>query len=85
MGLKKLAEKLANYNARLERGMTKEIKPDHVHTVLKKLRKQYAELETEWSSETKAEKKERLARKLGVAREQVTRAEWLLQQIEPTD
>lgn len=85
MGLKKLTEKLADYKERLERGKTEKIKSDHVRKVLAKLRKKSAELEAELSTETKAAKKERLARKLDVARDQVSRAEWLLREIERFD
>lgn len=82
MGLKKLAEKLSDYNARLERGKAKKIKPDHVQKVLEKLRKKSSELEAEIALEDKEEKKARLRRKLNVAREHMERAEWLLTQIE---
>ena len=82
MGLKKLAEKLSDYNARLERGKAKKIKPDHVQKVLEKLRKKSSELEAEIALEDKEEKKARLRRKLSVAREHMERAEWLLTQIE---
>lgn len=84
MGLKKLAEKLADYNERLERGKTEKIKPSHVEKVLDKLRKKVAELEAEIAAETRDDKTDRLARKLGTAREQVQRAEWLLQEIDQT-
>ena len=47
MGLKKLSEKLANYNDRLKSGKVSKIKPDHVEKVLRKLRKKSAELEAE--------------------------------------
>ncbi len=82
MGLKKLAEKLSDYKARLERGKAKKIKPDHVQKVLEKLRKKSSELEAEIALEDKEEKKARLRRKLSVAREHMERAEWLLTQIE---
>lgn len=85
MGLEKLTEKLADYKERLERGKTQKIRSHHVRKVLAKLRKKSAELEAELASETRAGKKERLARKLGVARDQVARAEWLLSEIERSD
>lgn len=85
MGLKKLAEKLADYNERLERGQTEQIKPDHVEKVLSKLRKKSADLESELSNATDPDKKSRLATKLDVAREQVARAEWLLGEIGQSD
>lgn len=82
MGLKKLAGKLSDYNTRLERGKAEKIEPDHVEKVLGKLRKKADQLEVEIASEEKADKKARLQRKLGIAREHVARAEWLLTQIE---
>ena len=82
MGLKKLAGKLSDYNTRLERGKAERIEPDHVKKVLEKLRKKADQLEAEIASEEKADKKARLQRKLGIAREHVARAEWLLTQIE---
>ncbi|MFY0690490.1 MAG: hypothetical protein JXR14_01055 [Paracoccaceae bacterium] len=85
MGLKKLSEKLADYNARLEAGKTEKIKTDHVEKVLAKLRKKSADLEEEVAEEKNADKKARLERKLGVAREQVARAEWLLNEIDRAD
>lgn len=81
MGLTKLAEKVADYNERLERGKVSEIKPSHVEKVLEKLRKKSADLEVEITSTTNADKKSRLKRKLGIAREHIERAEWLLKKI----
>jgi NAD-dependent SIR2 family protein deacetylase len=81
MGLKKLAAKVADYNERLESGLADEIKPDHVHKVLEKLQRKEKELQEEISSTNNADKKERLERKLGVAREQIARARWLLETI----
>lgn len=78
MGLKKLAAKVAEYNERLDAGKARKIKPDHVEKVLKKLRSKEAELKNEIAATPKPEKRERLMRKLGVAQEQITRAEWLL-------
>lgn len=82
MGLKKLAEKLSEYNTRLERGKAEKIKPDHVEKVLEKLQKKVSQLEADIACEENADKKTRLTRKLGVAREHVERAQWLLTQIE---
>lgn len=81
MGLKKLAEKLADYKERLDLGQTQEIKPNHVEKVLKKLRSKVTELEADISEEDDPDKKERLIRKLSVANEQVARAEWLFNEI----
>lgn len=82
MGLKKPAEKLSDYNARLDQGKAKKIKPDHVQKILEKLRKKSPQLEVEIAREEKEDKKARLRRKIGVTREHVERAKWLLQQIE---
>jgi len=81
MGLKNLAEKVDEYNDRLEQGKVEKIKPDHVKKVLKKLNKKASQLESEIASAKKEEKKVRLSRKLAVAREHVARAEWLLDNI----
>jgi hypothetical protein len=82
MGLKKLAEKLSDYNTRLELGKAEKIEPDHVRKVMEKLQKKSAQLQAEIAQEEKADKKARLERKLEVAREHVERAQWLLAQIE---
>ncbi len=81
MGLKKLAAKVVDYNERLEQGKAKKIKPNHVGKVLEKLRKKSLELEAEIASETRPDKKSRLERKLKIAQEHVSRAEWLLDEI----
>ena len=81
MGLKRLAEKVAEYNERLERGKASKIKASHVRNILEKLRKKSAELEAEIATTKNDDKKERLKRKLGIANEQIERAEWLLGEI----
>lgn len=81
MGLKKLAEKVADYNDRLERGKAEMIKPEHVAKVLEKLRKKTADLHADLASTKDADKKARLKNKLDIAREHVERAEWLLKEI----
>ncbi len=81
MGLKRLAEKVAEYNERLERGKASKIKASHVRNILDKLRKKSAELEAEIATTKNDDKKERLKRKLGIANEQIERAEWLLGEI----
>ncbi|MDC0343681.1 BREX-1 system adenine-specific DNA-methyltransferase PglX [bacterium] len=78
MGLKKLAEKVLEYNERFESGQASEIKPDHVEKVLRKLRAKSDELMTEIASARSSEKKARLERKLAIARTQIERGEWLL-------
>ncbi len=82
MGLKKLAEKLSDYNARLERGKVGKIQRSHVEKVMKKLQRKSSQLEADIASEENKDKKARLQRKLGIAREHLTRAEWLLTQLE---
>lgn len=81
MGLKKLATKVEDYNARLESGKASKIKPDHVKAVLRKLRSKSTELEAEIVEATSADKKARLEGKLGIARTHIERAEWLLREL----
>ena len=81
MGLKKLAEKVAEYKERLERGKANKIKPSHVRKILEKLRKKSAELEAEIATTKNPDKKARLEKKLGIASHQIERAEWLLAEI----
>lgn len=81
MGLKKLAEKVVEYNERLDGGKASEIKPSHVKKVLEKLRKKSAELEQEIAVAADSDKKARLVRKHGIACEHIQRAEWLLKEI----
>jgi len=81
MGLKKLADKVADYKDRLKRGKASKIKPDHVKKVLEKLRKKVGDLESDITSTKNVDKKARLKRKLGIAREHVERAEWLMKKI----
>ena len=84
MGLKKLAAKVEDYNARLESGTASKIKPQHVEKVLEKLRSKSTELEAEIANAISADKKARLEGKLGVARTQIERAEWLLKELTRT-
>jgi hypothetical protein len=81
MGLKKLAAKVEEYNARLECGKACKIKPSHVEAVLQKLRSKSAELEAEIAAATSPDKKARLEGKLGIARTHIARAEWLLKEV----
>ncbi|WP_170610265.1 hypothetical protein, partial [Ruegeria arenilitoris] len=64
MALKKLAEKMAEYNSRLEAGKAEKIKSSHVQRVLKKLRKKATDLEAEIHVEKNPDRKARLVRKL---------------------
>lgn len=81
MGLKKLSEKVVDYNERLESGTASKIEPGHVEKVLAKLRKKSDELEADIASTHSADKKARLEKKLGVARAHIERAEWLLAEL----
>ena len=81
MGLKKLAAKVADYNDRLESGKASKIKPDDVNKVLKKLRAKEASLDAKISEARDPDEKARLQQKLAIAREHVSRAEWLLSEI----
>lgn len=78
MGLKKLSAKLTDYKKRLDDGKAKPIKANHVEKVLRKLRHKEAELMERAADTKNPDKLERLTRKQAVAREQISRAEWLL-------
>lgn len=84
MGLKRLAEKIANYKERLEQGKASQIKPGHVEKMLEKLRKKHSELKAEIETTKNADKKIRLKKKLSIASQQIKRAECLLKEVEPT-
>lgn len=81
MGLKKLAAKVSEYNARLEDGKARKIKPDHVREIREKLTRKVADLEEEIARTESPDKKARLARKLDVAKEHLGRADWLLKEL----
>ncbi|MEZ5660321.1 MAG: hypothetical protein R3E83_17835 [Burkholderiaceae bacterium] len=81
MGLKKLAAKLAEYNERLERGAASKIEADHVRQVLEKLRRKEASLLADVTQAEDEFARTRLERKLGIARDQIARAQWLLGEI----
>ena len=82
MGLKKLAARIADYNERLAAGEASRIAPEHVLKVLAKLRRKEADLIETLGATASAEKRDRLTRKLVIAREHIARAEWLLTQID---
>ncbi len=82
MGLEKLAAKVVDYNARLERGEASKIKPDDVGKVLGKLKKKAVELEAEIAAAPAEDKKARLQKKLKVAQAHIERAEWLLENLD---
>lgn len=81
MGLKKLAGRIDDYNARLRDGKANRIEPDHVEKALGKLRNKAAELEAAYDVAATPEDRERFARKLEIARTHIARAEWLLNEL----
>lgn len=82
MGLGKSIEKLDAYYVRLNEGKAKKIKPSHVEKVAKKLQAKEVALLAELEDAETDEKRERLARKLDLVREQQSRAKWLAEQLE---
>ncbi|MBS9716484.1 hypothetical protein J4E70_05960 [Pseudohalocynthiibacter aestuariivivens] len=83
MGLEKYANKIDEYFARLEDGKAKKIKPSHVLKVISKLQKKEQGLVQEIEATEKDSKKDRLKRKVLIAREHIKRAELLLDKITP--
>ncbi|SEW12516.1 hypothetical protein SAMN05444851_1567 [Aliiroseovarius sediminilitoris] len=81
MGLENSVEKLDKYYARLEQGKAQKIKPSHVDKILSKLEAKARLLQAELDETTKSSKKERLATKLDMVREQQKRARWLKDKI----
>lgn len=81
MGIRKLAEKVADYQKRLESGRASKISASDVDKVLEKLRRRQAELEDELARTAKDGKKERLEHKIAIAREHIARAEWLQERL----
>ncbi len=81
MGLSTKIAKLDKYYERLESGKAQKIKPSHVEKVIKKLKAKEELLQTELKDADKSSKKDRLKRKIKTAREQIKRAEWLLDEI----
>ncbi len=84
MALKKSIEKLDTYFGRLASKKVEKIEPSHVEKVLAKLRAKEASLLDELNQAQKESKKERLKSKLKVAREQIGRGEWLMEEISKT-
>ena len=82
MGLKALAEKLVDYQHRLDHGKASKIKPSHVRKVLAKLQAKAVALEADIATAKTEEKKGRLRKKLTIAQDQIERAQWLLQEID---
>ncbi|WP_204115415.1 hypothetical protein [Shimia biformata] len=84
MGLKKNTEKLDRYYARLDRDEVDRIKPAHVEEVIRRLLHREEKLLSELDSATKPDKRDRLAAKLKVVREQIDRGNWLLDEVRDT-
>lgn len=81
MPLKKAIEKLKKYYTRLDAGEASKIKPNHVEKVIGKLIAKQESLLEELDATKKTSKKARLERKLATTREQIERANWLLEKI----
>lgn len=77
MGLESAVEKLDKYYGRLEQGKAQKIKPSHVDKILSKLEKKARLLQDEFDAASKPSKRDRLALKLDMVREQQARARWL--------
>lgn len=78
MGLRKLAQKVADYQKRLEAGKAHTIEVEHVEKVLDKLHRKEADLLAQIVTESDSKARAELERKLRVAREHIERAKWLL-------
>ena len=81
MALNKIAEKLDTYYKRLELGKAAKIQASHVEKVIAKLQAKQQQLEAELSETEKPSKKQRLEGKLATVHEQITRSQWLLNEI----
>ena len=81
MGLENTVEKLDKYFKRLEKGKARKIKPEHVTKVISKLEAKAQLLQSEIATAEKADKKQRLSRKLELVQEQLKRAAWLQDEI----
>lgn len=83
MGLEKISGKLDKYFKRLKDGKAKKIKASHVEKAIGKLKTKEILLRQELADTTKDSKKERIESKLKTVNDQIGRAEWLLDKIEP--
>ena len=81
MGLKEYSAKIDDYYDRLTQGKAKKIKPSHVEKVIAKLKAKKTQLRAEIAKATKPSKRERLERKVLIAKEHIKRAELLLENI----
>ena len=84
MNLKTSIEKLDKYYERLNKGKAEKIKPNHVEKVIRKLKAKEETLHAELAETHKESKKVRLIRKIATIKEQIGRAEWLLETVDQT-
>lgn len=77
MALTDLAEKLAEYRARLEAGHADRITRAHVDRVLWKLQAKHAKISAALAAAPVGEERDRLARKRAKAEELIAQAHWL--------
>ncbi len=84
MNLKTSIEKLDKYYERLNKGKAEKIKPNHVEKVIRKLKAKEETLHAELAETQKESKKARLIRKIATIKEQIGRAEWLLETVDQT-
>ncbi len=85
MGISKAAKMLDAYFERLNSGKAAKIKAKHVKAVIEKLKRRKRALQEEAEATRNDAKKARLKRKIRVAREQIRRAKWLLDEIGDED
>ena len=81
MALKKTAEKLVEYQERLEKKKAKPIRRKHVEKVIDKIQSKHFDLNAELTKATKPSKRDRILAKLKVVDELQSRANWLLEEI----
>ena len=81
MAISKISKRLDDYVERMKKGRAAKIKAKHVEAALDKLKRRKRALQEELESVRKDEKRARLKRKVRVAREQIKRAKWLLEEV----
>lgn len=81
MALSDLAEKLAEYRARLDAGQADRIAPAHVDRVIAKLEAKRAKLLERLATRTADSERERLERKRAKAEALIEQAHWLRDQL----
>lgn len=82
MGLKKLAAKVADYHERLRKGKAQKIHPRHVKSVMERLERKEAKLKVDLKKAGSKDERERIERRLKIARKHAARAEWLLRKLD---